>query len=782
MYVWQKLGKKQKEGVLFVNNDVNTDKVKNTEEFTVSRKNFLKGAAVGAVGVATIGVFGACTPDTSDSTSSESSSSPNNTPAPVGDDNLIPAASLNPQDYDFRQNTTDFKTLFSPVALGSIALNHRIMKSAAGSACYLDGLTDELLEYYVNFAKGGVEMIWVEGVGELEPPNDGTAMPAATLAFGKKLVEACAEHGAHLGYQWAPFAMPVADLTEEDIARIQDRGALIAQSMQEMGFKALEINAAGFNQGAYFLSRFYNTRTDEYGIGSLENRARFTTECIQKIKQACGDDFVVQMLINCIEENDNITNNATLRVLDNAVTALQSKVTSLEEGIEFAKLFEAAGCDAMHLRLGPLGNHACQFGSDLYFILNGIEGATGYGTQWDFSRHWQGQLIGNHSGAGMLLDVVARYKEAVNIPCGTVTFMDPAHAPDYFEQALADGKADFYLMTRPLTVDTEYVNKLRDGRIDEIAPCMRCLHCHIGSNPDNAREGYCRVNAMTQRVYRELYTSEGGPTSYDLPPIGTAKKVMVIGGGPGGMEAARIAAARGHDVTLYEKKGVLGGLLDFAHMVKGPHEKFDDFKAYLIRQLEITGVTVVLGQEVDSAFINSEAPDAVILAAGALYDELDIIGNSSVQVIDYERFMFTDMGDNVIVYGSNAQAFDCALWLTVRKKHVTIVTPNANEELDMQQSHHAMRFMTTALYSLGVRVWPEASIKDVGDSKVTITAETGVDVDIPCDAIINAADMLSNTSLLDGISVSETYTVGDCANPFNVARAIHSGNDAGRTV
>ena len=246
-----------------------------------------------------------------------------------------------------------------------------------------------------------------------------------------------------------------------------------------------------------------------YGIGSLENRARFVTECIEQIKAACGKDFVVQILIDCIEEDDNLDNNATLMWMDKAVSAPHNTVTTIEEGIGMAKLFEAAGCDSMHLRLGPLGNHPCQFGSDLYFILNGIEGATGYGTQWDFSRHWQGQLIGNHSGAGMLINIVGRYKEALKIPCGTVTYMDPAHAPDYFEKAIADGKVDFYLMNRPLTVDTEYVNKLKAGRIDEIAPCTRCLHCHIGSNEMNRAMGYCRVNALTQRVM-----TENGPATY----------------------------------------------------------------------------------------------------------------------------------------------------------------------------------------------------------------------------------------------------------------------------
>lgn len=133
-----------------------------------------------------------------------------------------------------------------------------------------------------------------------------------------------------------------------------------------------------------------------------ENRARYVVELVQKIKAACGDDFVVQVLMNCIEADDAHIGNDAM-------------VTSLEEGVEFAKMFEAAGADSLHLRLGPLSYHPCQFASDLYFILNGIEGATSFGTQWDFKRHWQGKLVADHSGRGHVVDVVARYKEAVGI-------------------------------------------------------------------------------------------------------------------------------------------------------------------------------------------------------------------------------------------------------------------------------------------------------------------------------------------------------------------------------
>ena len=286
---------------------------------------------------------------------------------------------------------------------------------------------------------------------------------------------------------------------------------------------------------------------------------------------------------------------------------------------------------------------------------------------------------------------------------------------------------------------------------------------------------YCRVNALTQRVMRE-----GGPATYELPAAETKKKVMVIGGGPAGMEAARIAAMRGHDVTLYEKRGALGFMLDFAAMVKGPHENLQDLKKYLIRQLEITGVTVKTGTEVTKELIESEAPDAVILAVGGKRDTLTVDGD--VPVVDMERFMFDDVGDNVIVYGSNAQAFDAALWLTVHKKHVTMVTPSPADDFDIQQSQHAKRMMTTALYALGFNSFPESSIKSVKDGMATITMDTGLDTVIPCDAIVNAADMLPDTSLLDGISVKETYAIGDCASPFNIAMAIRGGNDAGRAV
>ena len=733
---------------------------------SISRRDFLKGIAAGAVSVGAMSALPAVA----------FADSPAITPEEAKNAfDMIPQAYLNPQlaESEYRTNKLELKTVFSPFKIGDVELHHRMVKSAAGSAAYLAGMTDELLEYYFHLAKGGVELIYVETIAFLEVPESGE-YDAETRAYLEKLVKGCAEYGAVLGYQVSGFGVGENDMTVEDIHAKQDRMVQVAKGLYDVGFKVIEFNCAGFNMPAHFLSRFHNTRTDEYGGKSVENRARFVTEILQKLKAECPG-VAIQCLIDCVEENDNIANNPTIMTLDTDVTTPHTKVFTIEEGIAAAKLFEAAGCDAMHLRIGPLGHHVAQFASDLYFILNGVEGATGFGTQYDFKRHFQGKAIGDTSGCGIAIDIAAMYKKELKIPVGAVTYMDPAHAPDFFEKALEDGKLDFFMMNRPLTVDMEYVNKLREGRIDEIAPCTRCLHCHSGSNEMNAMFCYCRVNALTQRVMRE-----NGPATYELPAAETKKKVMVIGGGPAGMEAARVAALRGHDVTLYEKRGSLGFMLDFAAMVKGPHENLADLKKYLIRQMELAGVTVKTGTEVTKELIEAEAPDAVILAAGGRRAALEV--DADVPVIEMDRFMFEKTGENVIVYGSNAQAFDAALWLTVHKKHVTMVTPNNADDFDIQQSQHAKRMMTTALYALGFNAFPESSIKSVKDGMATVTLDTGLDTRIPCDAIVNAADMLPDTSLLDGISVKETYAIGDCAAPFNIALAIRGGNDAGRAV
>lgn len=746
------------------------------QQLRLSRRNFLKGAAFTAAGSALAGAgLAGCAP--------QAATAPKESLASTADTDEATEirrapSKLNPQDADFAQEDSDLSTLFSSVKIGSLELSNRMVKSAAGSDTQNN--EEEIVNYYTNFARGGVDLVWMEDCADkFEHFPNARAQAMDKIPF-ERITESIHEQGAYIGYQLScmgivfsgtqkdssgSFASAVAgDMTPEEIALLQADTIAAAKNLQGYGFDAVEINAAGNNIGQSFFSRMRNHREDEYGPQSFENRSRFVCEIIKGIKEACGEDFVVQVLINGIEENDLNLGDSSL-------------MTTIEENLEIAKLLEAAGADSLHVRLGPVGMHVCQFASDLYFAGYGIEGTTAYGTQFDFSRHWEGKIISEHSGCGMLLDVAKEFKGAVSIPVGTVTYLDPAHAPAYFEAALADAKVDFLLMNRPLTVDPDYVNKLKEGRIDEIAPCTRCLHCHFDFNEEGVVYEHCRVNACTQRAYREPM-----PEGFDLPAANTVKNVMVVGAGPAGMEAARIAALRGHQVTLYEKKDSVGGLLDFAHAVKGPHENLDRLRAYLARQLEITGVSVVTGQEVDVDLVRQEAPDAVIIATGGLRDTLGLSETAETKIVPLPDFLTADIGDKVVIAGSNAQAVDAALYLMAQGKHVTMVTPDPMEIVDKGQSSWIKTFVMPALYARGMRVWPQAQIKTVSDGSITISGETGVDLTIPCDTVIEAMDMIPNTSLANAVEGIETHMIGDCSKPWNIAEAIAAGNLVARAL
>ena len=259
------------------------------------------------------------------------------------------------------------------------------------------------------------------------------------------------------------------------------------------------------------------------------------------------------------------------------------------------------------------------------------------------------------------------------------------------------------------------------------------------------------------------------------------KKVMVIGGGPAGMEAARIAAQRGYDVTLYEKNGMLGGLLTFANVIKGPHENLDDLRKYLIRQQELKGVKVVTGTEVTREMIEQEAPDYVVLAVGGKRPELELSSNGATTVISLDDIATTKIGDNVTIIGGNAQAVDAAQYLIAQGKHVTMVSPEGKEKLDKGQSSWVKQFTIPMLYANGTRLWPNASVKEVRDGEIVIDGETGCDIVVKCDTVIDARDMLPNASLIDGLSIA-AVAVGDFNAPFKIAEAIAAGNIAARRI
>ena len=686
------------------------------------------------------------------------------------------AAVINPQTDDFRScSITDFSksALFSEWKMGKHTFHHRMVKSSAFQLAFLRGNPDEYINYYKRMADGGIEMLWIEDFAAILPYVPGGPFKQALDAYDVKgLVDTLHAAGATLGYQFGtmgsalgPMVYNAPFLGDYDTETVKEwiQGTIeMGVILKENGFDAFELNLAGNNLGQSFLSYTRNNRTDEYGPQSIENRCRFANEIIRGVKEKCGEDFLVQVLINGVEENDKVLGD-------------NEGFNTIEDTIAIAKELEKGGADSLHVRIGPGTEHICQFAGDLYFAARGFEGFNGSGARLDFDKHFQGLVRGNNYGVGLTLDIAAAVKAAVSIPVGCATYNDPAQAPDLFNAYIEEGKIDYLMLNRPLCVDPEYVNKLREGRLDEIAPCTRCLHCFYDAPMDGSNLEHCRVNAANFRGYSQVM-----PEGFEPLPAETPKKVMVIGGGPAGMEAARIAAQRGHSVKLFEKNDSLGGLLGFAHAVKGPHENLDRLRAYLARQQEVRGVEVVLNTEVTRDLIEKEAPDAVVLAAGGKRDTLGFPSTATTKVLSIDDVLGGNIGENVVVVGGSAQAMDTALFLLAKGRKVTIVSPAPRAEFEKGHSGNMKTYLQSAFFGSGGRLFSGAVVTGVGEGFLSFKTNTGVDYEYPCDTVVEALDMLPDTSLIDGLD--NAVAVGDCALPFNIANAIATGNVAARAI
>lgn len=687
-------------------------------------------------------------------------------PAPAA---AVVSDELNPQDETYSNNTTDFAAIFSPIQVGHMNLRNRIVKSAAGSDTQAKEkeLSPNALDYYSRFAEGGAALVLLEAgtLGSL-----GFALGAdeavynAAKASVQKLTDRVHKAGAFIGFQLgigSPIDPPnkVNEYKTEEIKTMVKQFGVVGKRLEECGFDCGELKGATTDGLNAFLTRRQNQRKDEYGPESFESRSRFFVEILKEIRANVSDNFTLMTLINGVEEND-------------AQIGQNDKFLTVEEAQQYAQILEAAGAASIQLRVGTPGQEITCWAPDSSHVGKKMDGATGYGTLYDYSSHYEGKLDGYHSGVGAFIPLAKAIKSVVKIPVGCAGYMDPRAAPDLINNAVKNGDIDLVFMNRPLTVDPELPNKLKAGKRDEVAPCTKCLHCH--GKPYGEAET-CRVNATTQFAYTEEM-----PEGYALLPAKTVKNVMVIGGGPAGMEAARIAAERGHKVTLYDENSALGGMLPFASAVKGPHEHIDDLTAYLVHQQELKGVTVVTGKKVDVDFVKSQKPDAVVVAVGGLRDS-KLSGDKIVAMNDV---LGGKIGDKVIILGAGLQATDLAIHLLSEHKKVQMVHGGKDVDVAKEQSFWTRRFVRPHLYAHGVKVWNGASVDKIVDGGLSITTDSGLKKTLEFDTIVECYDMLPNTSLFDALKSAgfEVYSAGDCAEGYNIQRAIHAGNMAARKI
>ncbi|MFC2005556.1 FAD-dependent oxidoreductase [Chloroflexota bacterium] len=633
------------------------------------------------------------------------------------------------------------KSLFEPIKVGEIELKNRIVMAAMGLGYCPEGkMTERMINFCAARAEGGVGLILCN-LGDVTARDE-------NIPGLRKFTDAVHAHGAKIGTQlvssrmWArdkgaspeliapsDFAPPRGGrpspdhprpLTIEEIEQIVEEKGREAQRIREAGFDAIEIHA---NVGVSLISYFISPLTNlrtDRYGGSLENRYRLLLEVLDSAKKHAGSDFTVMCRISG--------------------TDFLEGGYSLEDSKMAAPMLEKAGICALDVTTGW---HEAPVPS----FQMGVP---------------QGNFI----------YLAEEVKKVVNIPViGGTKVVEPALA----DQFIADGRVDMVYMARPFLADPELPNKAKEGRLDEIRTCFACGYCFdagIRAGKEDVSV-YCAINAQT-----------GREAEYTIEPTQKPRRVLVVGGGPAGMEAARVAALRGHQVTLVEKEGKLGGMLNIAAIPPSKEEDIGHLTKYFSRQMELRGIDVKLNQEATPEFIGQSKSDVVIVATGASALIPDIPGVNGSNVANALDVLAgaRETGERVIIIGGGLVGCETAEFLAEKGKKVTIIEMLRRIGDDIGASYRWV--VMQRLRSAGVRM--EASIKaeEITGKGVRASREDGSSELFEGDTVVLAAGLKCDDELsrqLEG-KVASLYSVGDCVEPHRVAEAVESAFKVAREI
>jgi len=356
-------------------------------------------------------------------------------------------------------------------------------------------------------------------------------------------------------------------------------------------------------------------------------------------------------------------------------------------------------------------------------------------------------------------------KKAVSIP----VIAGSRISPEIGEMMLQENRADFIAVGRGLITDPEWANKAAAGRTDEIVPCISCIRC-INSVLNEA-EMQCSVNPAV-----------GREREYEIKPAARSKKIAIVGGGPAGMEAARVAACRGHDVTLYEKESRLGGQLLLATVP--PHKSnLTGLVDYLPKEMERRGIKVNLGVEVSADSIQEAKPDAVVIATGATSSLPSIPGLDRGNVFTAEQVLLgQEVGETVVVIGGELVGCETADFLAEKGKKVTVT--RRGPKMATKIGSGVREILLKRMEASGTTMLTGVKYEAVTDNGLVITTSEGERQTIEAETVVLAAGAKSRKELARSLEgkVSELYSVGDCVEPRNIAEAIADGYRIGLTL
>lgn len=651
-----------------------------------------------------------------------------------------------------------YTNLFTPIKIGKLEIKNRFALAPMGPLGLADaegGFNQRGIDYYTERAKGGTGLI-ITGVtfvdNEIEEhgmPNCpcSTHNPVQFIRTGKEMTERIHAYNAKVFLQMSggfgrvtiPTNLgefpPVApspiqhrwldktcrELTVDEIHTIVKKFGDGAFNAKRAGFDGVQIHAV--HEG-YLIDQFaislFNNRTDEYG-GSLENRLRFAKEIVEEIKSRCGEAFPVTVRYS--------PKSFIKGLRDGAMPGeeFEEKGRDLPEGIETAKLLVSYGYDALDTDVGS------------------------YDSWW-----WSHPPM--YQEKGLYMPFAKLMKETVDVAVICAGRMDN---PEMASKAVADGTCDMVSLGRPLLADPDYVNKLRSGKIASIRPCISCQEGCMGRIQE-----YSMINcAVNPQACRERVT--------ELKPAFKAKKVLIVGGGIAGCEAARVLALRGHMPEIYEQSDRLGG-----NLIPGgaPDFKEDDIALadWYAHQLKELMVPVYLKKKVTKEQVLKSEFDTLIIATGSTPKVFSLGENEKVYTAAQVLLKEKDCGDSTVIIGGGLVGCETALWLKQQGKKVTIVEAlDKILALNGPLCHANSEMLEKLIPYKKIEVITVAKVTGYQNGILKIATEEGKK-EIACDSVILSVGYKEENSLYHELEfdVPEIYLLGDAKKVANIMYGI----------